>query len=464
MPRVHAFLDDALADHDAVELARRVAAREADPAELAAAARERTRRVDDTLCAVAATYELPRFAPDGPLTGVPTYLKDNVDLAGLPTGNGSAAFAARAARRDGRVARQVLATGVTVLGKTRMCEFGLTPSTEFGAAEPVRNPWDTAYSAGGSSGGAAALVASGAVPLAHGNDGGGSIRIPAACAGLVGLKTSRGRLVDDESTRLLPINIVSEGVLTRTVRDSAAFLAAAERYRRNPALAPIGDVEGPSKRRLRIGLLTDSPTGATIDASTRAAVEATARILAAHGHLVEPTTAPATSTFVDDFALYWALLADVLLSTGRLGFGSSWRVDDTEAATRGLRAHHRRSLRRTPAALRRLRRFRHTYDEWLTRQDIILSPVVAHPAPELGFLSPAVPFDELFRRMTTFVSFTPVNNVAGSPAISLPAGLSPQGLPLAIHLSAAHGDERTLLELAYLLEAEQPFPRLDATR
>ncbi|MBF6387785.1 amidase [Nocardia farcinica] len=463
MPPIHAFVDDALADHDAVELARQVAARTVSPAELATAALDRARRVNDTLRAVAATYPEPRFAPEGrgALSGIPTYIKDNVDVAGLPTQHGSVAFTAPAARRDGQVTRQFLATGVTVLGKSRLPEFGLTPTTEFATQEPARNPWHLNHSPGGSSGGAAALVASGVVPLAHGNDGGGSIRIPAACAGLVGLKTNRGRLLDSEQTRLMPLNLVSEGVLTRTVRDSAAFLAAAERYHRNPALPPIGEVMGPAMRRLRIGLVTESPTGAVVDEPTMAAVEATARILEKAGHIVEPTSPPVTTRFVHDFTLYWAFLADVLTTTGRFGFGASWNTADAEHATRGLRAYHRRTLHQTPAALRRLRRFRHVYDTWLARHDVILSPVVAHTAPELGYFAGTSSFDELLARMANFVSFTPVNNVAGSPAIAIPAGLSPDGLPVAIHLSAAYGDERTLLELAYLLEAEQPFPRID---
>lgn len=461
MTRIHAFTDDALADHDAVELAERVAAREVSAAELAAAATARAARVDGRLRAIAVSYDQPRYtAASGPLAGVPTYVKDNVDLAGLPTQNGSSAYTATPATRDGKFAEQFLATGVTVLGKSRLPEFGLNASTEFPADEPCRNPWHPQHSVGASSGGAAALVAAGVVPIAHANDGGGSIRIPAACAGLVGLKPSRGRLVDSEATRAMPINLVGEGVVTRTVRDTAAFLAAAEQHYRNPKLAPIGRVLGPAQRRLRVGVLLESPTGAAVDAQTRAAVERTATLLEQSGHLIERSEIPVTTAFVGDFIRYYGLLADLATTTGKLALDRSWRTERADGLTRGLRDLHRRSLHRTPATLVRLRAIERAYADWFTRHDVVLSPVLSHLPPRLGYLSPAVPFDELIDRLITYVSFTPLHNVAGTPAISLPAGLSTEGLPIGIQLSAAHGDERTLLELAYALEALAPFPTI----
>src|SRR3954453_14140402 len=169
--------------------------------------------------------------------------------------------------------------------------------------EPVRNPWHTDYSVGASSGGSAALVASGVVPIAHANDGGGSIRIPAAAAGLVGFKGSRGRHVDGGQARHLPVNMVSEGVVTRTVRDSAAFVAAAEDHWRSSVLPPVGLVRGPAARRgrggvglgpgpagrrLGVGVLLDPVPGARVDDDTRAAVELTASLLEKAGHVVEP--------------------------------------------------------------------------------------------------------------------------------------------------------------------------------
>src|SRR4051795_10690025 len=258
--RVHAFSDDALGEHDAVALAEMVRSGQVSPAELVTAARERLDRVDSRLHTVAVPmFDAPRSNGDksAALYGVPTFLKDNTDLRGLPTNHGSEALSARPAKRDGFYTAQYLGTGLAIVGKSRLPEFGFNATTEYMTQEPVRNPWHTDYSVGASSGGSAALVASGVVPIAHANDGGGairipaarvapandgggSIRIPAAAAGLVGFKGSRGRHVDGEQARHLPVNMVSEGVVTRTVRDSAAFVAAAEDHWRSSVLPPGG--------------------------------------------------------------------------------------------------------------------------------------------------------------------------------------------------------------------------------
>ncbi|MFF0457652.1 amidase [Nocardia africana] len=463
MTSIHAFRDDALAEHDAVALAELVRDGSVSPQELATAAIERAQAVDPHLDAVAcAIYDAPRYHSDADtaLYGVPTFVKDNTDVAGLPTTHGSEAFRARPAAKNGSYADQFLGTGVTLLGKSRLPEFGFNATTEFMTEPPARNPWDPDRSIGASSGGSAALVAAGVVPIAHANDGGGSIRIPAACGGLVGLKPSRGRHIDGEQARHVPIPMISEGVLTRTVRDTAAFVAAAENVWRNPKLAPIGEVRGPAQRRLRVGLLMHSVTGAEVDAPTRAAVEHTATLLEKAGHVVEPIALPVTEQFAVDFVQYWALLADLAVTTGKLILDRSFDTTATDGLTRGLRAHHRRNLHRTPAALRRLRRIPAAYARMFARLEVVVSPVLSHTTPPLGHIAPTVPFPELIDRLTRYVSYTPLNNIAGTPAISLPMGRTPEGLPVGVQLSAAYGDERTLLELAYLLEAEQPFPRI----
>ncbi|WP_176926710.1 amidase [Actinokineospora alba] len=460
-PLVHAFGDDALGDHDAVALARLVRDGAVSAQELADAALARARRVEPLLNAIACEPDAPRVAPEktGALYGVPTFVKDNTDLRGLPTNHGSEAYTAAPAKKDGAYATQYLSTGLTVVGKSRLPEFGLNATTEFMTGEPARNPWHTDHSVGASSGGSAALVASGVVPIAHANDGGGSIRIPAACAGLVGLKPTRHRHVDGEQARRLPINMVSEGVLTRTVRDTAAFLAAAEDHWRNPALPPIGLVDGPAQRRLRIGLVLD-PIKGTLDEHTRATVENTARLLEKAGHHVEPIDLPVTEQFAADFLQYWGLLAQLAVDTGKLTFNRSFDRQRVDGLTRGLRGHHRANFRRTPGALRRLRRIPGVYADLFARHELVLSPVLAHTTPRLGHISPTVDFDDLLDRLTDYVAYTPLNNIAGTPAISLPLGMTPAGLPIGVHLSAAHGDERTLLEVAYTLEAEHPFPRI----
>ncbi len=462
--QVHAFGDDALADHDAVALAARIRSGEVSRREVVEAALARAEKVDGVLHAVevldpAGALDAASRPRPGPLSGVPTFVKDNTDVAGLPTGHGSEAFAARPAKRDAPFSRVLAAVGLVTIGKSRLPEFGFNATSEFMTEKPVRNPWHTAYSAGASSGGSAALVAAGVVPLAHANDGGGSIRIPAAACGLVGLKPSRGRFPPSALERLLPVNIVGEGVVTRTVRDTAHFLAHAERVRPRRALPPVGLVEGPARRRLRVGVVLDSVTGVRTDDETRAAVSATAELLSRLGHRVAEMPAPMGEQFADDFALYWALLGFVMTRLGpRLFAGLDVRRLD--ALTTGLAAHYRARARETVGAVRRLRASKRSYGRALADHDVVLSPVLAHTTPTIGHLSPRLPFEVLFPRLVDYVGFTPLNNATGSPAVALPLGATADGLPIGVHLMGRHGDERTLLELGYELEAAAPFRRL----
>ncbi|MFE6820593.1 MULTISPECIES: amidase [unclassified Streptomyces] len=462
--RVHAFTDDALADHDAVALAALIRSGELGLREVETAAIERIRRVDPLLATTAYTaFERPLRSgrSEAPLHGVPTMVKDNTDVDGMPTNYGTDAFHAAPVHRTGRYAQQLMGTGLTVLGKSRTPEFGFNATSEFRSAPPIRNPWNTTRSIGASSGGAAALVATGALPIAHANDGGGSIRIPAAAAGLIGLKPSRGRHRDGELARTMPINIVSEGVLTRTVRDTAAYVAAAELYWRNPRLAPIGLVEGPARRRLRVGLLMESVADAPVDAQTRAAVERTARLLEAQGHTVEPIAMPAAHDFGTDFVTYWTMLAGVVGGMGKIMFDRSFDTTLLDGLTSGLRWQFLRGgWIKAPGALRRLRRAAHTYAKVFDHHELLLSPVLAHVPPPLGHLGPEVAYDELLHRLQRYAAFTPLQNVAGTPALSLPMGMADEGVPIGVQLAAAHGDERTLLEVAFALEEETVWPTL----
>lgn len=457
---VHAFGADPLGEHDGVALAALLRSGQLDTCEVTRAAIERVQSVEPSLHAVAAdTYARPIAALPGPLHGVPTFVKDNTPVRGLPTRHGSAAVPGTPARADGAFTRQLRSAGFTVLGKTKLPEFGLNATTEYAGGEPVHNPWHTGHSSGGSSGGAAALVASGAVPIAHGNDGGGSIRIPAACCGLVGLKPTRGRLVASELAKM-PVNLVVDGVLTRTVRDTAAFFAAAEGYRRAPGMPPLGHVRGPSARRMRIGLVLESVNDAPVCAETRAAVEATAKALEQLGHTVEPIELPFGERFVQDFLTYWGMLAFLLSSLGNRTFGAGFDPARVEPLTAGLRARYARALHRTPGMLYRLGRAHAAYATMFERHDVVLSPVLAHPAPPLGTLDPTLPTEQLLERLKRYVAFTPLANVTGAPAISIPAAVSGEGIPIGVMCSAAHGDERTLLEVAYALEQARPWPRI----
>lgn len=462
---VHAFSNDILANHDAVALADLIRRREISPAEVTQAAIARAEQVNPALNAIRLeTFEAARQQARQPLqgvfAGVPTFIKDNTDLRGLPTSQGSQAVHPRPAKADGAFARQFLQQGVICLGKSQLPEFGLNASTEFLGQPPTRNPWHTDYSSGASSGGSAALVAAGVVPLAHANDGGGSIRIPAAACGLVGLKPTRGRLVDGEAARTLPVNIVSEGVVTRSVRDTAHFYAGAEKYFRNAKLPAIGLVEGPGRKRLRIGVVYDSITGHPSDDDTRRTVGDTARLLAGSGHHVTEMALPITPRFIDDFSTYWGMLSFLVSRFGHRILSPDFNADELDNLTKGLAALYRRNALKTPLVLYRLRKTWDDYARVFRDYDIVLSPVLAHSTPELGWLSPEQPFEELFERLLRYVSFTPLNNAAGSPAISLPMGATAQGLPVAVHCSAAHGAERTLLELAFELEQAKPWRRI----
>jgi amidase len=469
MTRVHAFSDDALGDHDAVGLSRLLRRGEVSVRELVEAAIVRAESLQPVLNPVQHTaYDWARQAADrldregvgdGPLHGLPVFMKDNVDVAGTPTLHGSVAFSGKEARKDGPVACHWRDLGTVVLGKSRLPEFGFSATTEYATEEPVRNPWDPGFSSGASSGGSAVLVAGGAVPLAHANDGGGSIRIPAAACGLVGLKPTRGRLPAEHVDRLLPVPIVSQGAVSRTVRDSALFLAASEQVRPARSLPRVGMVEGAAGRRLRIGLLMDSVHEAPTDAPTRRGVERVAEMLAGRGHHVEEIPMPVEPQFADDFGLLWSLLAVLASRTGRLLLARDFDVDLTDPLTQGLAEQAGRQLRQVPGAVRRLRRVEGQYRELFRSWDLVLSPTLGHVVPPIGRLSPNQEFEELFAKLVDYVGFTPLANVAGAPAVSLPAGLTDgDHLPLAAMLSAAHGDERTLLEVAYEVEEALPFP------
>jgi len=304
------------------------------------------------------------------------------------------------------------------------------------------------------------MVAAGVVPIAHANDGGGSIRIPAAACGLVGLKATRGRVVDAAEAAKMPINVVVNGVVTRSVRDTARFFAGVEKFYRNPALKPIGNVEGAAQRRLNIGLALDSVTGDATDDQTRRAVLETAQQLESLGHHVHEVPLPTTEQFAKDFVAYWGLLAFSTQHFGKGVMGPDFDNRHTDNLTRGLAKQFGRNAYKLPLVLRGLKRSTRQYADFFNNHDLILTPVLSHTVPKLGYLSPDNDFETMMARLIRYVAFTPFNNASGGPAISLPMGMSAAGVPIGVHFCAAHGDERTLLEIAYELEAAQPFARI----
>jgi amidase len=245
------------------------------------------------------------------------------------------------------------------------------------------------------------------------------------------------------------------------VRDTAVFHREAEKIYRNLELPPIGDIRGPARRRLRIALVTQSVSGRVTDPECIAVVEDAAKLLEAEGHMIEPAVAPVPESFVADFSLYWAMLAGYMNGTGRLTIDRAYDTTKTDNLTRGLAREFRRNAHRLPRAISRLRASQRTSRRFFEQYDAVLSPTLGHPAPLLGHLNPGQPFENHFERLLEWVTFTPLQNATGDPAISLPTGMSAAGTPIGVQVAAPLGREATLIELAYEVEAAQPFARIE---
>ena len=468
MTRKHAFRDDALGDLDAVALVEALASGRISVPEIVDAAIARAEAVNPALNGLAyeafdralARANAPR-PYGGHFNGVPTFVKDNVAVEGMPTMHGTDAWDPRPAPADGDFARVYLATGLVPLGKTQMSEFGFSASAEHPRLGPVRNPWNPDYTAGASSSGSGAFVAAGVVPIAHANDGGGSIRIPASCNGLVGLKPSRGRLPLDKEMRQMPLRIVHNGVVTRSVRDTAAFYREAERVFSNPKLPPIGDVTAHGKQRLRIAVCTHS-IAREASPEVRELTLKTAALLEELGHRVTSIDNPVPTSFKDDFLLYWAFLAFALVRGGRRSFGESFDRTRLDNLTLGLDRFAGRNLHRLPLAIARLSRTCRFTARLNRTYDVVLTPTLADETPRIGHLDPTADYQQIMDRLIEWVAFTPLQNATGEPAISLPLAESAAGMPVGMMFAAAVGQEARLLELAYELEEARPWPRIQS--
>ena len=462
-----AFTDDAMGTDDVVGLLGRLASKKVAAGELTAAAIARAREADDHLGAIAAErFEDARREadahPGGAFAGIPTLIKDMVDVAGLPTRFGSAAFpnAAPATRHDPFV-QQMQDLGMTAIAKTTMPEFGFTPSTEFPDGPPTRNPWNLDRSAGGSSGGSAAMVAAGVVPIAHAADGGGSIRIPAACCGLVGLKPSSGRLVASKNTAHQIVPIVADGVVTRSVRDTVHYFAHAEQHYLNPKLPPMGLMDRPIARPLRIAAVDSIPQMGQVDGVVQAAFDDTIALLEDLGHRVTPIEPPIAPTFADDFLQLYQLFGAATVKVGRQVWGPAFERELLTEFTEGLGAAFGANWHSAPGLVRRLRNTRKELVARTLGYDVVMSPTVAQIPPLLGHLGMDLTYDVLFPRVMDWAHFTPLANAAGTPSISLPLAHDVDtNLPIGIMFNGSYGQERTLLELALQLEAARPWPTL----
>jgi amidase len=454
---------DALGDLDATAVAAAIRDGDISAAEALEAAIARSEHVNGELNFIATPlHEYGRARAgerlSGPFAGVPTLIKDLMPMVGQPTKYGSRAFAENIADQQPPYMDALLAAGLVPFAKSTTPEFGLTATTETLLSGATRNPWDASRSSGGSSGGAAVAVAARVAPVAHASDGGGSIRIPASCNGLFGLKPSRGRSVAGGRPDS-GIDISVNGCVSRSVRDTAAWLAATEATGEGAAFAPAGVVSAANPQRLRIALDIPNALGNEPDPEVRAAVEAAAELCRSLGHAVsEGRPAIDGAQFSADFVLLWATGAGEVVELVRSQAGPDAPLDQLlEPLTIELAEHARTQGRAAlEAAIGRLRAVEAAYASFFETTDILLTPVLAKPPVPLGTIDAAKGM-AVFNTLPDYVGYTPLQNIAGAPAMSVPLGWSVGGLPIGCHFAAAKGQERRLLELAYELEQAQPW-------
>jgi amidase len=459
---------DELAHWDAIETVQRLERRDVSVKEVveAAVARAEAKRALGALVTPTfeRAFELAKgIPPRGRFAGVPSAIKDLAQVKGVRTTFGSRGAATQPPAKSDPWVQAYEGLGFISLGKSATPELGLTATTEPLGFEPCRNPWDPERSTGGSSGGAAALVAAGVVPIAHASDGGGSIRIPAGACGVVGLKPTRGRF-DMEGSNLLPINVAVHGVVSRTVRDTVAFWDALSTVAPRPKLHPVTPVGRAPARPLRVGFYVQTPKATPVAAEHVQAVKDTAKKLEVLGHHVEEIPTPADEQFADDFTTYWSFVAWAQSRTMALLAQKGFQRLHLDPWTEGLARSFASARVAGLGAIMRLRSFPQRFLASFQRFDVLLSPTLAHLPPKLGHLAPHVEWGLQLSRLTEWVPFTQAYNVSGAPAISLPLSRSAEGLPISVQLGADRGNERTLLELATQLEGAFPWPKLAPAR
>jgi len=462
---------------DATQLAALIAKREVSAKTVLEVAIARAEAINPLINAIVhqayaqAHQAIAAGLPSGPLTGVPYLIKDlGCFQQGQPVSFGSKLYADFVADHDSAYISRCKRAGLVLMGRSASPEFGLSPNTEPRLYGACKNPWNLAYSAGGSSGGAAAAVSAGILPMAHATDGGGSIRIPAAHCGLVGLKPSRARisLAPDAGEGWGGMSVMH--AVTRSVRDCALLLDATAGYEPGdpytaPAAASFAAALARPPRRLRIAMMLKDHRGANLAPDCLAAVEGAAKLCQDLGHIVEEAdpgidlvalrkqnSSIAAANVARALGLRWAAL------------GRQPDAGDVEAATwaafntgRKLTAvEYVAAIAATHAAGRKLASF-------LSGYDVILSTVVAGPPPRLGYFDMDGDVPTFAERVSQYLSVTPVHNATGTPAISLPLYWTQDGLPVGVHFAGRYGEDGTLLQLAAQLEAAQPwFDRVPA--
>ncbi len=459
------------AAYDALGLADLIRRREISAAELLDAVLRKVADINPRLNAIVTPlYDQARQAveaplPDGPFTGVPYVFKELVvSVAGTATSSASRLLAGNMAAGESEIVRRCRNAGLVVIGKTNSSEFGLSAATEptlFGA---THNPWDLALSPGGSSGGSAAAVAAGLLPMGHATDGGGSIRIPAACCGLFGLKPTRARITAGPEGGEGLAGLASQHAVTWSVRDSAALLDVTagalpgDPYSPAPPVRPYLEEAARDPGRLRIAYSSRTLHGAPVDPEIAAATEAAARLCESLGHdVVEATPEFDFEAVRSGFAAVFQ--ANTMANIARATGGELPRDGSIEPLTRAI-AERGRAM---PAAdyirhLQTLQRESRRIAAFFERHDVWLTPTLATPPQATGYFD--VNSEDVEGWLEKLLAFTPfafLSNVTGQPAMSVPLAQGRNGLPTGCHFAARYGEEGLLFQLAGQLERARPW-------
>jgi len=441
--------------------------------ELIEAAIERIEYVNPQINAVVTEmYELARTAAEGksqtgPFAGVPFLLKDlQAAYEGVPMTMGSKYMKDFVPNGDSELVKRYKRAGLIVVGKTNTPEFGIFPTTEPKLFGPARNPWDTTRMTGGSSGGSAAAVAAGIVPMAHANDGGGSIRIPASCCGVFGLKPTRARNPLGPHFGDMFSGLIAEHAVTRSVRDSATLLDATAGYDPgDPYIAPsparpFAQEVGVDPGRLKIAFTTKPITDVPVHSDCVAAVQDAAKLCEELGHdVVEAAPKLNGEMIVNAFMTIWAAGNAWTAESLSFAVGRQPQQEDLEPATWALiEMGRRRSAAKYLLAVQTLQIFSRHVARFMEHYDVMLTPVLAEPPLPLGSFdsSPDDPMAGM-RRAGQFAPFTPLFNATGQPAMSVPLYWNAEGLPIGVQFVGRYGDEATLFRLASQLETARPW-------
>lgn len=453
-----------LIKYDGIGLAGLVKSRQISPKELIEASIQATEALNGKMNAITTRMfeqaleradTLPR---QGPFAGVPFVVKDNLDIAGVITTHGSKVYADHVARSSAPLTLVHQAAGLNVIGKTNMPEVGALPTTEGQLLGPCHNPWNLNHSAGGSSGGSAAAVAAGIVPVAHASDGGGSIRIPASCCGTFGLKPSRRRLVWGSSDQT---GYAVDNCVSRSVRDCVMLFALAQDRSPDAPFKPMPFFTDPGKKRLKIGLQIKDYYGSMPHPDVQKAIKKTATLCQDIGHTVVEVEAPVIGDeFVEHFFALFAIRTMDLAKLAEKKAGkpvSESGMLDRFVYEFGLTGS---KLPKDAAAkaMDYMNALSQKYTSWQTSMDVFLTPVLNAPPSKLGYLfDPQQDFKVMSDRVFHYLPYTAVQNALGLPAMSVPLGMSSDGLPIGSHFIGPAGREDVLFALAYELERAKPW-------